>query len=63
MVWKDFLKNFNGVSVIQDIDWSSNFGLKLFTDSAGGSSTGCGAYFAGKWAALQWPEKWNNTEV
>jgi len=36
---------------------------KLFTDSAGGSSKGCGAYFAGKWVALQWPEKWNNTEV
>ena len=32
MVWKLFLKNFNGVSYILDKDWVSNVDLQLFTD-------------------------------
>jgi hypothetical protein len=30
----------------------------LFTDSAGGVSKGCGIYFDGKWACLNWSSEW-----
>jgi hypothetical protein len=49
LTWKMFLENFNGFSNILDDSWVSNLVLKLFTDSAGGVSKGCGIYFAGKW--------------
>ncbi|VDI62701.1 Hypothetical predicted protein [Mytilus galloprovincialis] len=41
-----FLDKFNGISYMLDIDWTSNSVLQLFTtDSAGGSTKGCGCYF------------------
>ena len=33
------------------------------TDSAGGSSLGCGACLSGKGTYIQWPRSWANTEV
>jgi hypothetical protein len=38
-------------SILND-SWVSNSVLKLYTDSAGGVSKGCGIYFDGKWACL-----------
>ncbi|VDI53015.1 Hypothetical predicted protein [Mytilus galloprovincialis] len=35
-VWLDFIKQYNGVTVITENVWVSNEKLKLFTDSAGG---------------------------
>ena len=58
-VWKMFLENFNGISYMLDSEWTSNSILNLYTDSAGGSTLGCGAYFQGKWTFLQWPREWN----
>jgi hypothetical protein len=45
LTWKMFLENFNGFSCILDDSWVSNSVLRLFTDSAGGVSKGCGIYF------------------
>ena len=63
LVWELFLDKFNGISYMLDIDWTSNSVLQLFTDSAGGSTKGCGCYFQGKWAFLKWPVEWSGTEV
>lgn len=63
LVWNLFLDKFNGVSYMLDIDWSSSSVLELFTDSAGGSTKGCGSYFQGKWAFLKWPEEWSGTDI
>ena len=49
LVWIQFLDNFNGITYIHDIIWITNIDLQLFTDSVGGKTKGCGAYFAGKW--------------
>ena len=37
--------------------------LKLFTDSAVGVSNGCGIYFDGKWACLNWPSEWEQGNI
>lgn len=57
-LWIQFFKNFNGISVFHDRFWVSNEDLQLYTDSAGGSDLGFGAYFAGKWAQGSWPRAW-----
>ena len=44
-LWIHFLESFNGVCFFKDLIWSENDALELFTDSAGGISLGCGAYF------------------
>ena len=62
-VWKLFLENFNGISYMLDTDWRWNCILNLYTDSAGGSELGCGAYFQGKWTYLQWPRSWAGSEI
>ena len=63
LVWKEFLDNFNGLTYIHDINWISSSDLELYTDSAGGETLGCGAFFAGKWTFLQWPNEWTNTAI
>ncbi|XP_063416228.1 uncharacterized protein LOC134697870 [Mytilus trossulus] len=63
LVCELFLDKFNGISYMLDIDWTSNSVLQLFTDSAGGSTKGCGCYFQGKWAFLKWPVECSGTEV
>ena len=62
-VWLDFLKQYNGVTVITDNVWVSNEKLELFTDSAGGSKGGYGIYFAGQWAQGTWPKHWVETGI
>ena len=63
LVWLEFLSTFNGISFILDKDWSSSDDLQLYTDSAGGETKGCGVYYSGKWAMMQWPTVWANTEI
>jgi hypothetical protein len=46
-----------------DIDWSSSSVLESFTDSAAGSTKGCGSYYQGIWAFLKWPEEWSGTDI
>jgi hypothetical protein len=62
-MWKLFLTQYNGVSVMLENEWLSNSDLQLFTDSAGNSQFGCGVYFMGAWAFLKWPEAWMHSEV
>ena len=51
-VWKFFLDNFNGASMMIDI--CDELCLDLFTDASG--SIGYGAYFDGHWVAAPWPK-------
>jgi len=62
-MWKLFLTEYNGVSLMLKNGWSSSGDLQLFTDSAGHSKFGCGVYFNGAWTFLQWPEKWAESEI
>ena len=57
-LWLQFFEDFNGVSIFHERFWVSNTDIQLFTDSAGGSNLGFGAYFAGKWAYAPWPQSW-----
>jgi hypothetical protein len=60
LIWKLFLKDCNGVSYIQDLGWVESPEIDLFTDSAGRSDLGCGAYLHGSWAFMKWPSHWKN---
>lgn len=62
LVWKEFLENFNGLSYIHDLNWSSNVDIDLYTDSAN-VGNGCGAYLAGKWTYLPFPKEWQFTDI
>ncbi|XP_033746941.1 uncharacterized protein LOC117332165 [Pecten maximus] len=62
-VWLVFLEFFNGVTYIPDLEWTSDTQLELFTDSAGGSQLGGGAYFQGHWVFFPWPPAWIGTVV
>lgn len=57
-MWLRFFQDFNGVSVFQDADWSSNADLCLFTDSSAAPDKGFGAYFQGHWVCATWPDEW-----
>ncbi|XP_062568785.1 uncharacterized protein LOC134230935 [Saccostrea cucullata] len=59
LVWKTFLKDYNGVSVINTPLVDSHT-VQLFTDSAEGEWGGFGIYFGGKWAGGQWPQHWGS---
>lgn len=62
-LWLMFFEDFNGISVFHDRYWVSNEDVQLFTDSAGGSELGFGAYFAGKWTCAHWPQSWIEQEL
>ena len=53
-VWKIFLTDFNGISMIHDYNWLSNHDVQLFTDSSG--SIGWGIYFNGKYCQGRWTD-------
>ena len=57
------MNKINGISYIQDRNWTSNSTTELHTDSAGGVAQGCGAYYAGKLTYLLWPISWYKTEI
>ena len=52
LIWKSFLDNHNGASMM--ISELGESHLELFTDAAGG--IGFGAYFDGHWTNGRWPE-------
>ena len=62
-LWLKFFEDFNGISVFHDRYWVSNEDVQLFTDSAGGSELGFGAYFAGKWTCAHWPQSWIERDI
>ena len=61
-MWKKFLSEYNGTSLLLDQEWVSSDCLNLYTDGAGGKNLGCGVYFEGRWAFLKWPVEWNGTD-
>ena len=63
LVWSQFPEKFNGISYIQDRNWTSNNTIELYTDSAAGVAKGCVAYYAVKWTYLQWHTSWYHTEI
>ena len=62
-MWQTFLIEFNGISYMLDSEWTPANELQLQTDSAGGATLGCGAYFRGDWVFLRWPESWKGSDI
>ncbi|CAG2186129.1 unnamed protein product [Mytilus edulis] len=62
-IWLSFLNEYNGVSVMLDLLWTSNETIQLYTDSAGGSNRGFGIYFDGKWSQACWPREWSQNAL
>lgn len=62
-VWLKFLRDFNGDCYLTEKEWVNNDTLQLFTDGAGNSLLGCGAFFNGKWVQFQWPGEWENQPI
>ena len=63
LVWLEFLANFNGECYLPEDLWLCSDTIELFTDSAGHSSLGCGAYFAGHWCQFKWPAIWDGSDL
>lgn len=57
-LWLQFFKDFNGIAVFHDRFWVSDDDIELFTDNAGGSVLGFGAYFSGRLVRGSWPTAW-----
>ncbi|XP_021365299.1 uncharacterized protein LOC110458068 [Mizuhopecten yessoensis] len=51
-MWLMFLKNWNGISVFYDVNWTSTDDMELYTDAS--STIGFGAYYNGYWFAVAW---------
>lgn len=51
--WLLFLRSFNGVSLIHDLQWRDNDALRLYTDASG--SLGFAAVFGMHWFVSTWP--------
>ncbi|KAK3106927.1 hypothetical protein FSP39_003200 [Pinctada imbricata] len=62
-LWLKFLGYFNGTAYFQEIEWTSNSTLHLYTDSAGNPELGCGTVFGSQWVALKWPKAWANDQI
>ncbi|XP_062573986.1 uncharacterized protein LOC134235834 [Saccostrea cucullata] len=62
-VWLIFLDLFNDCFYFPQIDWIDDDQFELFTDSAGNSELGCGAFFKNHWLLFKWPSEWAGTEV
>lgn len=61
--WLLFLDFFNGVTSDQIVDWTRDFDMQLFTDSAGCSDMGCGTIFQSRWAYILWPQEWRYSNI
>ena len=53
-MWKKFLVNCNGSSIIPDQFWTLDCDIQLFTDASG--TEGFGGFFRGEWFQGRWPE-------
>lgn len=51
--WLCFLKNWNGVNMFYDRDYTESFDMQLFTDAS--STRGFGGYYQGLWFSSAWP--------
>lgn len=55
-VWKEFLQDFNGRSLMLSKAWVDSEALALYTDAA--ANSGYGAFFEGHWVSGSWPNNW-----
>ena len=62
-MWLTFLRDFNGKRYFQICSWHHSDVLQLFTDSAGKSQLGCGAFFNGQWFFFPWPVHWHGCPI
>jgi hypothetical protein len=52
--WRQFLTQWNGISIIPDVDWSPAHTLAIYTDAC---VDGYGALFGSHWFACQWTKQ------
>lgn len=45
------------------VNWSNDFDLQLYTDSAGNADLGCGTVFGHHWAYFGWPDHWKAYDI
>lgn len=53
-MWLLFLRQWNGISMFYDINWTTTYEMELYTDAS--STIGFGAYYHGYWFAVKWPK-------
>ena len=56
LMWDEFLRDYNGRSIILPSEWADSDELQLYTDASG--SIGFGAFFKGHWVQGAWPAHW-----
>ncbi|VDI70685.1 Hypothetical predicted protein [Mytilus galloprovincialis] len=59
--WQNFLRNFNGKSLILSDRWLTSDQLHLFTDASG--TLGYGALFGAQWFLGKWDTKWQKQNI
>lgn len=58
--WREFIQQWNGVSLLYDRNWVESDLIELFTDAC---DTGFGGYYAGHWIAGAWsPEELDSAQ-
>ncbi|XP_041346996.1 uncharacterized protein LOC121366736 [Gigantopelta aegis] len=58
LMWLQFFKSFNGISMFRDQFWVTSEHENLFTDSSAKQGNGFGAYYNGSWTYASWPQWW-----
>lgn len=59
-VWKMFLQEFNGISILAPPEPLDSQRIHLFSDA---SSWGCAAIFGSRWFQLQWSQPWRSKHI
>ena len=54
-MWKEFLQNWNGISMFDDQHLTNAADMELFTDAS--STIGFGGFFQKRWFASRWPDE------
>ncbi len=60
LVWKFFLKNFNGTNIIKKINWSNDTDWNFYSDA---SCFGYAAIFGHKWVQGKFPTIWSTKSI
>lgn len=60
LVWKSFLEDFNGISLLEPPQPLDSHQLQLYSDA---SDWGCRAVFRPWWFQLKWPAHWKSKHI
>ena len=60
LAWKEFLKHFNGVSLLVKRRWSDSESLSMYTDA---SDVGFGCILGNSWTYGTWPATWKKFNI